>query len=166
MALQKNQTSKGKETDLEVEEKRLLESFHLHELESKKGHREADNNQHGNIGDSGLDKENHESIVQSKVLLKEGELLDGTFGDPNKLPRRDFLDYSQKSDEENGPKDDQKSKTVSQIRHEPGPAFTNSSYQEGGVPNEEEHRANIENPFYWADNPGGDNMAKLVRYIH
>ena len=165
MSLQ-NQAKISKESDLEAEEKRLLDSFHLHELESKKGDRPVENNtKKQTLVESDLDKNQTESIVQSKVLLKEGELLDGTFGDPNKLPRREFLDQSQKSEEENHVKDDHKSKTVSKIRHEPGPAFTNSSFRDGGFPTDVDHQTNGENPFYWADNPPGDNMAKLVSYI-
>lgn len=155
------------EIQMEAEERRLLESFTLHELESRMNanHVDEPKDKEG-LCESQVEGEDNEPMIKSKALLKEGDILDGTFGDPNKLPKRDHLDYSQKSDEENQVLSDPKSKTVAIIRHEPGPAFTNSSFKEGASTKDDGIQGPSENPFYWADNSPVDNMAKLVSYNH
>lgn len=150
---------------LEAEEKRLLDSFKLHEFET--GVNDSPNSPSqvtDTLFESQVENSPKTGHLPDKVYLqKEEELLGGTFGDPSKLPRREHLDYSQKSDEEYYQQTDHTAEIV--IRQEPGPAFANSSFKEGSpIKPDEDGVGNKENPFYWADNPSGDNMSKLVSF--
>ena len=152
-----------KETeDAEEEEKRLLESFHLHEIESnKKESLPNDSHVNNNLSESQIDKSHSPNTKKENILHKEEELLGGTFGDPNNLSKNICYDGSQKSDEENIISSH--TFTRNETRHEPGPAFTNSSYKDGSPNQIIDNQTNpSENPFFWADNPSHENMSKLV----
>lgn len=159
--------SQRKEIGMEAEENRLLDSFKLHEIEARRLVNETPNasNKKESTSDAKEEEELQQSIVQSKVLLKEGELLDGTFGDPKKMPRPQLFNESLKSEEDNMVVTDPKSKTAGKITHEPGPAFTNSSFKEGWpAPKDSEETKPSDNPFYWADasEEKDNNLSKLV----
>lgn len=156
-----------KHADLEAEEKRLLDSFQLHEFEAGVKNSPTSPEQVGEtLFESQVENSPQTGSHHDKVYLqKEEELLGGTFGDPRKLPKREHLDYSQKLDEDNYQNTDHTAEII--IRHEPGPAFMNSSFKEGSpIKPEGDNGSNKENPFYWADNPSGDNMSKLVSFIN
>ena len=161
-----NSKNLDKATDMEIEEKRLLDSFKLHEMEVGKNDSSAlaakDNE---TLYESQVESPEYLASKRSETLQKEGEILGGTFGDPNKLPKKEHLDYSQKSDEEHMTAKPSEAKPA--VRHEPGPAFTNSSFKEGSPNRDGDLTPHLsENPFYWADNNVGDNLDKLVSYIH
>lgn len=146
-------------TELETEEKRLLDSFKLHEVEAGRISSEGQVLEESEvIGNQLVGKYRQgEEIAQSKVLEKEEEVLGGTFGDPAKLKdaRGDNIKGHQEEAEDNS---DEHEHNL-QMKTEPGPAFMNSMMQDQtprGKDNEKD------NPFHWED-PSKKNLSKLVR---
>lgn len=150
--------------DTEAEEKRLLDSFRLHELEV--GHVESERRE---LVESQAieslpepnDKEEHKSgsgkkhKKPSRILDKEEEVLGGTFGNPDKLKEMRKHKNNEAKTEDDINNEDAEFMTP-QLKTEPGPAFMNSSMQEQ-TPKEKGKN----NPFHW-DDSSNSNLDKLV----
>lgn len=160
-------------SDMVKEERRLMDSFRMHEIEAglvgsgKRGSRDSSTLEKANAGEqvSSTDEQDKNSDQQEdheksktpfieKQLGKEEEVLGGTFGDPAKFPKGQLVESEAVEVDE--PIDS----TTSNIktRAEPGPAFLNSSIQEKTPSTEDKG-----NVFHWGSQEDQtDNMSKLV----
>lgn len=156
--------------ELDHEEKRLLESFRMHEIEvaringngtahgaqttgrvAEGENREIEGRENSDDGPGKLKEE-----AREKSLVKEEEVLGGTFGDPSKLKREELLE----SEVVDPDFDKENKETDIRIKTEPGPAFMNSSMQDK-TPSSKCKT----NPFHWeASEVATDNLSKLVYY--
>lgn len=150
--------------ELEQEEKRLLESFRMHEMEVGTVGNDNDDEKLPNTlitnPEEQDEKKESRDINQvndenmEKSLVKEEEVLGGTFGDPSKVKIQPLFESQVVDESENKENID----TDIKIKTEPGPAFMNSSMQD-----KTPSTKGKDNPFHWeAPDVCGDNMNKLV----
>lgn len=157
-------------SDMDAEEKRLLDSFKLHEAATRSPHKDK-HDQQQLVESVVVDQPPRPATSHAEMLTNEAEELGGTFGDPRKLPERTNLIEANKYDDENDPtprqdQDHEENKeTEPLIRMEPGPAFATSLLREGS-PGDHYDPGNggSENPFHWVDAQSGGNMSKLVGF--
>lgn len=150
--------------ELEHEEKRLLDSFRMHEMEVGTAENANDDKKLPNTLITNPEEQDEKKEARDfdqvnddkmeKSLVKEEDVLGGTFGDPSKVKIHPLLesqvvDESEKKENIN---------TEIKIKTELGPAFMNSSMQD-----KTPSTTGKDNPFHWeAPDVCGDNMNKLV----